>query len=199
MTAQTNGRRTYLQPPQIKRLVDHCRNAAVRADGNPRKAEVDWLVVALGLGAGLTVAELTTLRVGDCHTDGNSPSIHVRCGKGGVPGDVAISAALVDHLRRFVALKADWGQDVAADAYVLATGTGKPYTRSALQKRFKAVATAAGLPGVSIQSLRRTFCAELLRRTGNLKLVQVQARHARLASTAALAEAQATGTLAQGS
>jgi site-specific recombinase XerD len=88
-------------------------------------------------------------------------------------------------------LKAEWGEDLAPDAHLLISTRRGPFTRSALQKMFKAVARRAGLPRYfSVHCLRHTFGTELLRRTKNLRLVQKQMRHANIGTTTVYADVQ---------
>ena len=63
------------------------------------------------------------------------------------------------------------------------------FSRSALQKEFKSIAARVGLPGYfSIHCLRHTFGCELLKETGNLRLVQKQMRHSSITTTTVYAD-----------
>ena len=62
----------------------------------------------------------------------------------------------------------------------------QPFSRSGLQRKFKTIAKAAGLPGyLSIHATRHTFAVRLLGETKNIRLVQKQLRHSSVLTTSA--------------
>jgi|APSaa5957512622_1039677.scaffolds.fasta_scaffold34627_2 site-specific recombinase XerD len=186
----TLDRTKYLTPVQSKQLSGHCHDRAELAEVQDKKhGHVEWMVVHLGLGAGLRVFEIQDVRCSDCHVGYGESHLWVRNGKGGKAATVIIGKALKKHLRQYLKLKKAWGEDVSADAHLLVSERKQPFTRNGLQKKFKAVAKRAGLPSYfSIHCLRHTFGCELLRQTKNLRLVQKQMRHSSITTTTVYAD-----------
>jgi integrase/recombinase XerC len=186
----TLDRTKYLTGPQHQELVAYCRDASDLDESRGRRnMVVGWLMVHVGLSAGLRVAEIQDLRIGDCHVGYGESHLHVRNGKGGKPGNVIVGEKLKAHVKRFLRLKKRRGEDMSRDAHLLLSERGEAYTRSGLQKKFKAVAGRAGLPKYfSVHCLRHTFCCSLLRESKNLRLVQKQARHSSITTTTVYAD-----------
>jgi len=184
------GREKYLTESQAKQLTNYCKRAAEYDEHRDRRnMVVGWMMVHLGISAGLRVAEITDLRVGDCRVGYSESHLVVRNGKGGRRGEVIIGKALKKHLDRLIKLKKSWGQDISRDANLLLSERNTSFTRSGLQKKFKSVAKRAGLPAYfSVHCLRHTFCCQLLKKTGNLRLVQKQARHSSITTTTIYAD-----------
>ncbi len=177
----------YLTSEQMKQLISYCRSK-VLLEGK-KHGIVEWMMVHLGLGAGLTVAEIADLRLGDCHVGNGESYVWVRNGKGGKASMVIIGNGLMEHLRDYLKVKKEWGEDMSPDAHMLVSDRKQPFTRNGLQKKFKAVAEKAGLPEyISINCLRHTYGCELLRQTHNLRLVQKQMRHSSITTTTVYAE-----------
>ena len=183
-------RSKYLTPDQSKRLVSYCKGQSDADTLHGRKCMVKaWMTIHLAIGSGLRVAELANVRVSDCHVAYGESHVHVRCGKGGKMANVIIGNDLKKHLKGFIEQKKAWGEAVGDDDFLLTPVDGKGYTRSALQKTFKAVMDKCGLPSYfSVHSLRHTFCTRLLAETKNLRLVQKQARHSSISTTTVYAD-----------
>jgi site-specific recombinase XerD len=186
----TIDRTKYLTADQMKHLSDYCRGRAELAEVQGKKhGAVEWMVVHIGLGAGLRVCEIQDVRCSDCHVGYGESHLWVRNGKGGKAAMVIVGKALKKHLRQYLKLKKVWGEDLSADAHLLVSERGNPFSRNGLQKKFKAVAKRAGLPSYfSIHCLRHTFGCEVLRQTRNLRLVQKQMRHSSITTTTVYAD-----------
>ena len=97
---------------------------------------------------------------------------------------IAISKELANHLKEFIAWKRDLGQSVAKTA-PLFVGKRGPLGSRGVQQMFKAAVMQAGLPEeLSIHCARHTMAVQLLKKTGNLRMVQKQLGHASPATTA---------------
>jgi len=95
-----------------------------------------WMVVDLALHAGLTVAEIANLRVGDVKLAENS--IFVRKGKFSKPGNVDMDNELAEHIESFIEWKNIIGESVDHEAHILAhLKRGNKYTPNGVQALFK--------------------------------------------------------------
>ncbi len=145
---------------------------------------IAWAVVDTALRTGLRVSELARLTVGD--VDFGRALLRVSRLKRRTPTQesLAIPNELVRHLAWFMAWKIEAGHDMNPEAPLfLSTRAG--FSRSGLARLWNDAAARAGLPkGLSIHCARHTLAFHLLRRTGNLRLVQKQLGHANPATTA---------------
>ena len=178
-------RTKYMDAREVKLLRATAENRAVHDLKAGRKGGVlAWAVVDTALSTGLRVGEIAALKVGD--VDGKRGGLTVTRLKRKKPEaeTLAIGPDLAEHLREFIAWKADAGEPVGrADA--LFAGKRGPLTTQGLQQIWKAAIRRAGLPAeLSIHSARHTMAVHLLGRTGNLRQVQKQLGHASPATTA---------------
>jgi len=139
--------------------------------------------LSVAYGAGLRVAEVASLKVGDI--DSARMLIRVERGKGGRCRHALLSADLLALLRAWwqqgrregVMLKAGWlfpGQDPA-----------KPITTRQLGRVVEAAAHTAGLSKrVSPHTLRHSFATHLLEDGVDIRVIQVLLGHAKLDNTA---------------
>ena len=98
---------------------------------------------------------------------------------------VAISKALANHLAQFIAWKSDVGQRVAKNAPLFVGKRGR-LTASGIAQLWKSTVKRAGVDAErrSIHSARHTMAVHLLKKTGNLRMVQKQLGHASPVTTA---------------
>lgn len=192
---ETNGkwcldRQKYLLSEQSKHLIEYCQQASeYDAARNRKNMVIGWIMVHLGLSAGLRVSEIADLRCGDCRVGYAQNHIIVRNGKGGKRGEVIIGKALKRHLKGFLAAKKAWGEDMSDDAYLLLSKQSEPFTTRGLQVKFKAIGRKVGLPKYfSIHCTRHTYALELLKQSKNLRLVQKQMRHSSVTTTTVYAD-----------
>jgi len=192
---KTNGkwcldRQKYLTSEQSKHLVEYCQQASEYDAARDRKNMViGWIMVHIGISAGLRVAEIADLRCGDCCVGYGQSHIIVRNGKGGKRGEVIVGKELKRHLKAFLAAKKAWGEDISDDAYLLLSKQSEPFTTRGLQVKFKAIGRKVGLPKyLSMHSMRHHFAIALLQATKNLRLVQKQMRHSNIGTTTIYAD-----------
>ena len=143
-----------------------------------------WAVVDTALSTGLRVAEMAALRVGD--VDLKRHCLRVTRLKRAKPSteSLAIPPELAEHLRDFIAWKANVGDDTGRDSRLFAGKRG-PLTAQGLQQIWRKAVARAGLPKeLSIHSARHTVAVHLLSKTKNLRQVQKQLGHASPATTA---------------
>ncbi len=95
-----------------------------------------------------------------------------------------MSKSLTRHLREFIAWKKTMDQPTRPNS-ALFVGKRGALTARGLQQIWQAAIRRAGLPTeLSIHCARHTIAVELLRKTGNLRMVQKQLGHASPATTA---------------
>ncbi len=139
--------------------------------------------LSVAYGAGLRVAEVASLKVGDI--DSRRMLIQVERGKGGRGRHALLSADLLGLLRAWwqegrqhgVMRPGGWlfpGQDPA-----------RPITTRQLSRVVEAAAVAAGLTkNVSPHTLRHSFATHLLEDGTDIRVIQVLLGHAKLDNTA---------------
>lgn len=184
--------RKCLTPAEVRRLRRSARRDTTKAGTAARRVSVrDRFIVELALGTGLRVMEIAQLACGDLFLDGQRPSLVVRSGKGGKKRLVRLSRATRALCQQFLLWKRASGEPAGPqDPLLLSSNTGRHLTTRAIQKAFKRCAARAGLPArYSIHCLRHTYACELYRASGyNLRLVQKQLGHARIATTQVYAD-----------
>jgi site-specific recombinase XerD len=139
--------------------------------------------LSVAYGAGLRVAEVASLKVGDI--DSERMLIRVERGKGGRCRHALLSAELLALLRA-------WWQEGRRDGVMLPAGwlfpgqdPAKPITTRQLSRVVEAAADAAGLTKrVSPHTLRHSFATHLLEDGVDIRVIQVLLGHAKLDNTA---------------
>jgi integrase/recombinase XerD len=139
--------------------------------------------LSVAYGAGLRVAEVASLKVGDI--DSKRMLIVVERGKGGRSRHALLSPDLLALLRA-------WWQEGRRDGVMLPAGwlfpgqdPAKPITTRQLSRVVEAAAIAAGLTkNVSPHTLRHSFATHLLEDGVDIRVIQVLLGHAKLDNTA---------------
>ncbi len=139
--------------------------------------------LSVAYGAGLRVAEVASLKVGDI--DSKRMLIVVERGKGGRGRHALLSPDLLALLRA-------WWQEGRRDGVMLPAGwlfpgqdPAKPITTRQLSRVVEAAAIAAGLTkNVSPHTLRHSFATHLLEDGVDIRVIQVLLGHAKLDNTA---------------
>ncbi len=161
-------------PPRAMGDDDRDRLLARLAAAVGPAARRDEMLVRLLLGAGLRIGSAVALDVGDVDLAGGE--LRLRTTKGDVPETVYLSADLVTRLGSYV------GDRTTGPLF--ATLTGARVTTRHSGRRFAEAVVAAGLTRhFSPHSCRHTFATGLLKRSGDLALVQAALRHRSIAST----------------
>ena len=169
--------------------IDHIRSVCrkLKWDGIKEKKYYlvrDWLMIELGLFAGLRVDEMRQLRICDIHIRGSHSSIFVQNGKGGRKRNIWINAEFKEACAEFIKLRKRFGFDDSEDAFVFVSNNGMPLSKRAIQKAFKRCAKVAGLSEkYSIHCLRHTYATYLLKASRNIKLVKEQLGHSSIKTT----------------
>jgi len=166
--------------------------ATARAESDLR----DHLLLSIALGTGLRVNELVSLNVGDVRNGKGAKGVWTlrpHTTKGGVGGEVALPDRLRRKVSRYIKWKAERGECLDPDAPLFTSrgggrngkgGGGRLSARTA-QHLFAAWQQRCGFDRrLNFHALRHTFCTNLWRGTGDLRLVQQAARHASPSTTA---------------
>ena len=136
-------------------------------------------IVRLMLEAGLRVSEVTSLRTGDLNM--TTCKVEIRDGKGGKDRVLWISENLRDEIGEWLERRPE------SDAgWMFPTRNGNQTNPRSLRRMVKNYADKAGIiwaDNVSPHTLRHTFATNLLRKTGNIRLVQKALGHADLSTT----------------
>lgn len=177
----------YLSLKDVKKIRRKAEKAkAIALEGYKRTPIMDWMVVEIGLFAGLRVEEMADLKCGDLLVQDVQSSLIVRKGKGGRKRIIRISSELKENLKEFLKWKQRLGEDTTDESPLFASSkTNSHMTTRALQKSFKRSAKRAGLKShYSIHCLRHTFGSHLYKASKyNLRLVQEQLGHTRIETT----------------
>jgi len=185
----------FLSRAEVGRLLRTARGMSRAAQARGRKVAVrDYFVLHLALATGLRVMEVARLNCGDVFLGDGVSSLLVRNGKGGKKRLVRFNGEFKDHCRRYLAWKQSVGEPTGpGDPLLRSSNTGGYVTTRAIQKAFKRCARRAGLsPHYSFHSLRHTYACHLYKAGGwNLRLVQKQLGHARIATTQVYADVMA--------
>lgn len=183
----------FLSEEEMRRLRSHAEDQSIvaLAKGH-RTGVVAWAVIDIA-GLGLRASEIRYLRVGDVCLRGKA-SLKVRTLKRRKPtlDSLPLDDGLRKHLKEFLAWKETAGESMEADAPLLISNKGVPYSLRGIEHLFKRVARGAGLdPSHSIHSARHGVAVALLRKTKNLRLTQKVLRHASIATTTVYADVMA--------
>ena len=136
-----------------------------------------WCVVDVALQTGLRASELARIKVGNFDPKRRSLRVWRHKRRERKQETIAIGADLAGHLAEFLEWKRMIGQDTSRED-ALFVGKRGPLTTRGLQQIWKAAVKRAGLPAeLSIHCARHTMAVHLLKKTGNLRMVQKQLGH----------------------
>ena len=166
-------------PKKLPRVLTDPEARALIEAFNPRydAGVKNRCLVRLMLEAGLRVSEVVSLRPADL--DMQSCRLLVKDGKGGKDRGLWISEDLRDRV-------GEWKARRAESDWLFPTRTGKKTSPRSVRRTVKTYAHRAALVNadeISPHTLRHTFATRLLRRSGNIRMVQKALGHADLSTT----------------
>ena len=166
-------------------------------------------LLTLMADTGLRVSEALSLQTRDLVREaGQLTHVRLRNGKGGRAATIALPSRTAVRLATWVEARGELGIGEGPVFCTISTGTrkrgvatsegfapgtevselvpGKAISRRYVQDMIKRMAERAGLDPATVtpHTLRHTFATHLLRRTGDIKLVQQALRHGDLSTTA---------------
>lgn len=156
---------TVLSVDEVRRLLGAVTNIKHRA------------VLSLIYATGARLSEATHLQVGDI--DGARMTVHIRCGKGGKPRVVPMSAALRELLRAYWLVERPCGYlfpGVTPDRPLHDNSVQKVCARARLRARIDKPA--------SVHTLRHSYATHLLELGVDLRTIQKLLGHSSLSTTA---------------
>jgi site-specific recombinase XerD len=156
---------TVLSVDEVRRLLGAVTNIKHRA------------VLSLIYATGARLSEATHLQVGDI--DGARMTVHIRCGKGGKPRMVPMSAALRELLRAYWLVERPCGYlfpGVTPDRPLHDNSVQKVCARARLRARIDKPA--------SVHTLRHSYATHLLELGVDLRTIQKLLGHSSLSTTA---------------
>jgi integrase len=189
------------RPPKTLTLDEQDR--LLRITGEHAQGYRDHLLISVGLGLGLRIHEVEALDVGDVF-DGRGKvkrRIELRVFKRSNDAQQEQSVHVPDSLRhkfdKFRRWKKARGEALESDAPLFVTRTGSRHTKRGGRMSDRAIRHAfngwlkrlgykpdsRGRYPFSFHSLRHTCGTNLWRKTGDVRLVQRQLRHANINST----------------
>jgi len=133
------------------------------------------------LHAGLRARELCSLHIADTPAHHGKPELHVRNLRRNTSRIVSIPPELVPAFQRFVRLYRAGAQP--AD-FLFLSERGSPFGYISLYSKVRRIGREAGIGRLHPAVLRHAFLVRLYEKEQDLRLVQEQAGHARLKSTA---------------
>jgi len=169
-------RAKYMDETEYEQLVKSCREweSDDLRYGKLQGVKV-WMLVDCALSTGLRVAELANLQAADFDVKQRSLKIQRVKKKKKVNETLPISKDLADHLKAWLKGRT--------------TGTVFEVGRAALQQQFHAAIKHAHLRAdLSIHACRHTLAVRLLKKSGNLREVQMALGHSTPQTTAIYAD-----------
>ena len=170
--------------------------AILEATGRSEDDARDHLILAIALGAGLRVSEIVGLNVGDVMNGKGAMGVWTlrpETTKGNRGGTVALPDRLRRKVSAFLRRKREHGEALGPLAPVFVSrGGGRRRKRGggrlsvrAVQSMFHSWQQRCGFDRrVNFHALRHSYCTNLWRMTGDLRLVQQAARHSDPGTTA---------------
>jgi site-specific recombinase XerD len=171
-----------LSETQVQRLVAHVQEqaSAARQSGGSR-AIVDEIIMLALLHAGLRPQELCALRVADTPAHHGQPELRVQAGPAGAQRVVAVPQEMVATFQRFVRLHRSGAKP---SERLLVSERGTPFSYMSLYSKVRRIGQEAGVAPLYPAMLRHAFVVRLYKKEQDLRLVQQQAGHTRIKSTA---------------
>jgi integrase len=172
----------HLTEMQVRGLLAYIRRQADQARRNGgSRAIIDEVIVLTLLHAGLRPQELCVLRIGDTPAHHGRAQLHVPKGPARADRVISIPQEMVQIYQRFVHLHR---KGARPQELLLLSERGTPLGYMSLYSKVRRIGQEAGLAYLQPGMLRHTFLVRLYEKEQDLRLVQDQAGHARLRSTA---------------
>ena len=162
----------YLTGEEKRRLL---KTLGVRTDDRRAYAMYDLM-----LATGLRLAETVNLSVGDIQ---GRTKLEI-LGKGAKVREIPLNKAIQEHLAAFLRWKAWKQESLEPDAPLFVSRNHRRLSPRQVQRDLAKWLQLAGIEGhYSPHALRHTVGTELMRKTGNIRLVQEYLGHADISTT----------------
>lgn len=170
---------------EVEALEKTCQDLRTRGIRKKKFSLIrTWMLVQLGLRAGLRIGEMAGLKHGNLLIDDTRSSIVV-LGKGNKRRAIWINSELKEDCQAYLNFKAKLGFENGRETFLLNNRWGKKISRRALQKSFKAALVNAGISSLYyVHCLRHTYATFLLKASNyNYRFVQQQLGHSSIQTT----------------
>lgn len=172
----------YLSRSQLAKLLQHVQHGADQArQKGAKRAVVDELIILLLVNAGLRAAELSSLNIADVAADDASSAVFVRDPRGRVKRTVDVDAKTAARLEKFVRL---YRRGARPREPLIISERGKRLGYMSLYSKVRNIGRKAKIGRLHPHMLRRTYLLRLYELEKDLRLVQIQAGHASVTTTA---------------
>ena len=169
---------TFVPESRMETLLDNIREKSGRVE---LREQVNRLIIALFYGCGIRLAELQGIRIGDFSADMMNLTIR---GKGDKERMIPVLPELASRVMTFVEQLRGEGIAVTATTPLIVNDSGKPISRSTIQRIVKAELAGADVQGKkSPHVLRHTFATHLLNKEADMRDIQELLGHSSLKTT----------------
>ena len=179
-------RKKYLDEKEVNLVLKYCEG---QSEVGLRKGLIQpvrvWMLVDLALKSGLRVSEMVAIGIGDvdfkhsCIQVTRTKKHKTKKKKNKTSESLPVPKDLLDQLKEYIA----WTGRTEGPLFM---GQRGPWKARAAQQAWLRVMERCGLPKYSIHSARHSCAVHLLRKTGNLRMVQLQLGHSSPSTTANL-------------
>ncbi len=164
----------------IKYLTGDEKRQLLKALGVRTDARRAWALYDLMLATGLRLSETVNLNVGDAQ---GRTTLEI-VGKGAKVREIPLHKAIQEHLAAFLRWKAWKRESLEPDAPLFISRNHRRLSPRQVQRDLAKWLAVAGIEGhYSPHALRHTVGTELMRKTGNIRLVQEYLGHADISTT----------------
>lgn len=169
---------SFVPETRMESLLENIRS---KSRTNDFVEQRNALIIALFYSCGIRLAELQGARFGDL--SGDRSSLHIR-GKGDKHRMIPVLPELAERIERYAELLRELGISTSAEAPMIVSDTGKPLSRSTIQRVVKAKLGEANVQGKkSPHILRHTFATHLLNKEADMRDIQELMGHSSLRTT----------------
>ena len=171
-----------LSEAELESLLRYVKSKAdlARQRGASR-AIIDELIVILLANAGLRPNELCNLNIADLPLSHGQNALRIRDANGNVTRQIDVNPNIAAYLARFVKL---YREGAEPDEPLLINEWGSRFSYMSLYSKIKNIGRKAGIGRLHPHMLRRTWLVKLYSAEQDLRLVQKQAGHASIKTTA---------------
>ena len=177
------------RPPRTLTEVEQAK--LLKVTGEHRAGFRDHVIFSLALGTALRESELLALDVGDVSPDGSkvrrriSLRVFKRSTQDPAPQEVFLPDAAYYKLKKYLGWKRTNGQSLAQDAPLFISRLGRRLSARQLRHAFHVWQERAEMDRrFNFHSLRHTSLSTLYRQTKDILVVQRQARHKSITTSA---------------
>lgn len=169
---------SFVPETRMEPLLDRLQACSTEGDFREQR---NALIISLFYSCGIRLAELQGIRLGDFAAD--YTSLHIR-GKGDKHRLIPILPELASRVSTHIERLREMGFSTSSDAPLILSTTGKPLSRSTIQRVVESELKGAQVQGKrSPHVLRHTFATHLLNKEADMRDIQELMGHSSLRTT----------------